>query len=94
MSAAKVAKGDDDTIIPSDTIKAWLKDTSAITPAQPPITRSIQGTPFTAAMYLGLINGFVLHYVSEAYQLSHRTALRAWLMLAPVLLAAHHRVEQ
>ena len=33
----------------------------------------------------GLINGFVLHYVSEAYQLSHRTDLRAWLMLAPTL---------
>ncbi len=33
----------------------------------------------------GLINGFVLHYVSEAYQLSHRTDLRAWLMLAPAL---------
>ena len=33
----------------------------------------------------GLINGFVLHYVSEAYQLSHRTDLRAWLMLVPAL---------
>ena len=33
----------------------------------------------------GLINGFVLHYVSEAYQLSHRTDLRAWLMLIPAL---------
>lgn len=33
----------------------------------------------------GLINGFVLHYVSEAYQLSHRTALRAWLMLIPAI---------
>jgi O-antigen/teichoic acid export membrane protein len=33
----------------------------------------------------GLINGFVLHYVSEAFQLSHRTALRAWLMLAPAV---------
>jgi O-antigen/teichoic acid export membrane protein len=33
----------------------------------------------------GLINGFVLHYVSEAFQLSHRTAMRAWLMLIPAL---------
>lgn len=33
----------------------------------------------------GLINGFVLHYVSEAFQLSHRTALRAWLMLVPAI---------
>lgn len=33
----------------------------------------------------GLINGFVLHYVSEAFQLSHRTSLRAWLMLIPAL---------
>lgn len=33
----------------------------------------------------GLINGFVLHYVSEAYQLSRRTDLRAWLMLIPAI---------
>lgn len=33
----------------------------------------------------GLINGFVLHYVSEAFQLSRRTSLRAWLMVAPAL---------
>jgi len=33
----------------------------------------------------GLINGFVLHYVSEAYQLSRRTDLRAWLMLVPAI---------
>lgn len=33
----------------------------------------------------GLINGFVLHYVSEAYQLSHRTDLRAWLMAIPAV---------
>jgi O-antigen/teichoic acid export membrane protein len=33
----------------------------------------------------GLINGFVLHYVSEAFQLSKRTALRAGLMVIPAL---------
>ncbi len=33
----------------------------------------------------GLINGFVLHYVSEAFQLSRKTALRAWLMLIPAI---------
>lgn len=33
----------------------------------------------------GLINGFVLYYLSEAFQLSHRTALRAWLMAIPAL---------
>ena len=33
----------------------------------------------------GLINGFVLYYLSEAFQLSHRTALRAWLMAVPAL---------
>jgi len=33
----------------------------------------------------GLINGFVLHYVSEAFQLSRRTDLRAWLMAIPAL---------
>ena len=33
----------------------------------------------------GLINGFVLHYVSEAYQLSRRTDLRAWLMVVPAV---------
>lgn len=33
----------------------------------------------------GLINGFVLHYVSEAFQLSKRTALRAGLMVIPVV---------
>lgn len=33
----------------------------------------------------GLINGFVLHYISEAYQLSHRTDLRAWLMAIPAI---------
>jgi O-antigen/teichoic acid export membrane protein len=33
----------------------------------------------------GLINGFVLHYVSEAYQLSKRTGLRAGLMAIPAL---------
>lgn len=33
----------------------------------------------------GLINGFVLHYVSEAYQLSRRTDLRAWLMIIPAV---------
>jgi O-antigen/teichoic acid export membrane protein len=33
----------------------------------------------------GLINGFVLHYVSEAYQLSRRTDLRAWLMAVPAV---------
>jgi len=33
----------------------------------------------------GLINGFVLHYVSEAFQLSHRTALRAGLMVIPAV---------
>ena len=33
----------------------------------------------------GLINGFVLHYVSEGFQLSKRTALRAGLMVIPVI---------
>jgi O-antigen/teichoic acid export membrane protein len=33
----------------------------------------------------GLINGFVLHYVSEAFQLSKRTWLRAGLMVIPAL---------
>jgi O-antigen/teichoic acid export membrane protein len=33
----------------------------------------------------GLINGFVLHYVSEAYQISKRTGLRAGLMAIPAL---------
>lgn len=33
----------------------------------------------------GLINGFVLHYVSEAFQLTHRTALRAGLMAIPAI---------
>lgn len=33
----------------------------------------------------GLINGFVLHYVSEAFQLSRRTGLRAALMAIPAL---------
>lgn len=33
----------------------------------------------------GLINGFVLHYVSEAFQLSRRTALRAGLMVVPAV---------
>lgn len=33
----------------------------------------------------GLINGFVLHYVSEAFQLSKRTGLRAALMVIPAL---------
>jgi O-antigen/teichoic acid export membrane protein len=33
----------------------------------------------------GLINGFVLHYVSEAFQLSHRTGLRAALMVIPAV---------
>jgi O-antigen/teichoic acid export membrane protein len=33
----------------------------------------------------GLINGFVLHYVSEAFQLSRRTALRAGLMVIPAV---------
>ncbi|MEY2760018.1 MAG: hypothetical protein RIR33_3796 [Pseudomonadota bacterium] len=32
----------------------------------------------------GLINGFVLHYISEAFQLSRRTGLRAALMAIPV----------
>jgi O-antigen/teichoic acid export membrane protein len=32
-----------------------------------------------------LINGFVLHYASEAFQLSRRTATRAGLMLIPAL---------
>lgn len=33
----------------------------------------------------GLINGFVLHYVSEAFQLSRRTGLRAGLMVLPAV---------
>jgi O-antigen/teichoic acid export membrane protein len=33
----------------------------------------------------GLINGFVLHYVSEAFQLSRRTGLRAALMVVPAV---------
>ncbi|OYX45946.1 MAG: hypothetical protein B7Y90_17540 [Alphaproteobacteria bacterium 32-64-14] len=33
----------------------------------------------------GLINGFVLHYVSEAFQLSRRTGLRAGLMVIPAV---------
>lgn len=33
----------------------------------------------------GLINGFVLHYLSEAFQLARRTDLRAWLMSIPAL---------
>ena len=33
----------------------------------------------------GLINGFVLHYVSEAFQLSRRTGLRAALMAIPAV---------
>lgn len=33
----------------------------------------------------GLINGFVLHYVSEAFQLSRRTGLRAGLMVVPAV---------
>jgi O-antigen/teichoic acid export membrane protein len=33
----------------------------------------------------GLINGFVLYYLSEAFQLSHRTALRAGLMAIPAI---------
>ena len=33
----------------------------------------------------GPINGFVLHYVSEAFQLSKRTALRAGIMVIPAL---------
>lgn len=33
----------------------------------------------------GLINGFVLHYVSEAFQLSRRTGLRAGLMVVPAI---------
>ena len=33
----------------------------------------------------GLINGFVLHYVSEAFQISKRTGLRAGLMVIPAL---------
>jgi O-antigen/teichoic acid export membrane protein len=33
----------------------------------------------------GLVNGFVLHYLSEAFQLSRRTDLRAWLMAIPAL---------
>lgn len=33
----------------------------------------------------GLINGFVLHYVSESFQLSRRTGLRAGLMAIPAI---------
>lgn len=33
----------------------------------------------------GLISGFVLHYVSEAFQLSRRTALHAGLMVVPAV---------
>ncbi|HVY89145.1 MAG TPA: lipopolysaccharide biosynthesis protein [Hyphomonadaceae bacterium] len=33
----------------------------------------------------GLINGFVLHYLSEAFQLSRRTDLRAGLMVIPAV---------
>lgn len=33
----------------------------------------------------GLINGFVLHYLSEAFALARRTDLRAWLMAVPAI---------
>lgn len=33
----------------------------------------------------GLINGFVLYYLSEAFQLAHRTGLRAGLMAIPAI---------
>lgn len=33
----------------------------------------------------GLINGFVLYYLSEAFQLAHKTALRAGLMAIPAI---------
>lgn len=39
----------------------WVRANTALaamTPAQPPIVRDIQGTPHTAALYLGLLNGF------------------------------------
>lgn len=36
--------------------------------------------------FAGLLNGFLLHYASEAFQLAHRTRLRALLMLVPALL--------
>lgn len=33
----------------------------------------------------GLMSGFVLHYLSEAFQLAHRTDIRAWLMAIPAI---------
>ena len=39
--------------------------------------------PFIA--FSGLLNGLLIHYVSESFQLTRRTALRAMLMVAPVV---------
>jgi O-antigen/teichoic acid export membrane protein len=46
-------------------------------------TQAAQIIPWIALS--GLINGFVLHYVSEAFQLSRRTGLRAALMVVPAI---------
>jgi O-antigen/teichoic acid export membrane protein len=46
-------------------------------------TQAAQIIPWIALS--GLINGFVLHYVSEAFQLSRRTGLRAALMVVPAV---------
>ena len=39
--------------------------------------------PFIA--FSGLLNGLLIHYVSESFQLTRRTAQRAFLMVVPVI---------
>ncbi|MCI4643992.1 MAG: lipopolysaccharide biosynthesis protein [Hyphomonadaceae bacterium] len=43
--------------------------------------QAIQIIPWIA--FAGLLNGLMIHYASEAFQLAHRTRLRALLMLVP-----------
>ena len=45
--------------------------------------QSAEIIPFIA--FSGLLNGLLIHYVSESFQLTRRTGLRAMLMIAPVV---------